>query len=83
MPATFTRFFDMTFKNGTTTQAMIVSNGNPEAKPIPVVQYKGCTWRYRKQLLDKTTGMLLPEFMYVQDNGVEIVKDPAPFFQTA
>ncbi len=82
MPATFTRFFDMTFKDGKTTQAMIVSNGNAKAKPIPVVQYRDCTWRYRKQLTDKTTGEALPEYMYVQDNGVEVVKDPAMFFQT-
>ncbi len=79
----FTRVFDVTFQNGVTTQALVVSNGSIDAKPKAVVQHDGAIWRYRKQLSDKNTGELLPEYLYFQDNSVKEVKDPSTFFADA
>lgn len=82
MSQVFTRTFDVTFKNGTLTKAMIVSNGSATAKPKAVVEHDGALWRYRKQLADKNSGELLPEYMYFQDNSVKAVNQPESFFQT-
>jgi hypothetical protein len=82
MASVFTRMFDITFKDGTTTKAMIVSNGDVKAKPKMIVEHDGAKWRYRKQLVDKNTGEELPEFMYIQDNSVNTA-EPSAFFQVA
>jgi len=83
MASVYTRVFDITFQNGDTTPALIVSNGSIQAKPKSVVNFDGALWRYRKQLVDKNTGELLPEYMYVQDNSVKEVTNPATFFAEA
>jgi hypothetical protein len=83
MAQVFTRFFDVAFKNGSSTKAMVVSNGSIQAKPKAVVEHKGNIWRYRKQMTDKSTGELLPEFMYFQDDSVQKADDPSTFFQEA
>jgi len=77
----FTRVFDLTYSNGVTTQALIVSNGKLDAKCLPIVNYDGVTWRFRKQLTDKNSGRLLSEYMYVQDSSLKEVKEPSTFFQ--
>ena len=83
MAQVFMRYFDVAFKNGTSTKAMVVSNGSIQAKPKAVVEHNGSLWRYRKQMIDKTSGELLPEFMYFEDNSVQKADDPTVFFQEA
>lgn len=83
MSEVFTRYFDVTFKNGNTTKAMIVSNGSADAKPKSVVELDGSIWRYRRQLVDKNTGEHLPEYLYFQDNSVQKIEPAETFFAAA
>jgi len=83
MASVFTRTFTITFQDGSTTPALIVANGSIDAKPKTVVEWEDALWRYRKQLVDKNSGELLPEYLYIQDNSVKKVEKPEAFFAAA